>query len=1041
MALSSGHEAIALDIAIDQFSQENCLAVHHSGFDGVTEYLDEDGEVLWRAGSWMGTESRYLLRPPESDKIIIRIRSFNNSTNIANLVRIGTCPSVLPSQAVRDLTAAQNLRLARYFGAEVSSREIEHLLSNAVSKLQATDGVVEWRAVAHYEKGAFLRSQDRLEQAAVNYAAALDLFTGLELQPAIASTLNALGLLRWRQGDLDSAEDLFNQALLIRFELDDVHGEATVANNLGLIHAQSGREEQALEYYEIALSLFQGGMNLRASMSGQPAAETLGDRNSAMDLGAALNTLHNLAFAHYRADRLEVAKQYWRNYLALSQHVPRAAARAEAQIVFSALLARQGLLDEALKLAIDAMNQFTRLDAKRWMTEAHRQLADLYAMIGDRAVSKYHLELGSELVHEDVLSLAQTQRALGRLLLGDGDLNAGRAAFQEAARLYQSASDSAMHLGVRGDIAWLDHIAGDSLSALEALQGLTDDAREKGLSRLQSELRSRVGAILLGLGRPELARSELLEALEGHRQTGDRLMEFETLARLSDLYRVSGDPAEMEVNEQAISIFELLHADGLPALRQAELLARSRQVFDHQVKALVADGQFERAWQVAESARARGLRGLLRSRQYSLEQQTRSAMLNRRSQLVHQRFEQRQYVDPTGNDSDDRELHRLAVELDRVEAELSRHGRERATIPTPSLAELQVSLQANQILLSYYLGTDFAVAWLIRPDSARVIELGDLSDLESMIGELITGVRHPRHGIGRVERIIADLRERLLYPLAMNGDPAKEIFIQLDGFLHSLPLSLLFSDSMPALTQFMAGFDGESSPAVEGNPEGLLIMADPGWQQADINQQVYPENSLIGRLIRDQSLGGLPGTRREAEAIAKLSGAAGNVQLRLGYQATRDFVVNGGLSGYRQIHIATHGLVDLDYPDLSSLLLASENSLGPWFLRPHEIVELDLNADLVVLSGCETGLGKMLVGEGTLSLARPFLIAGARQVLSSLWKIDDHHTAEFMQRFYQHLLNDGDSAAGALSRAQNWMRRQPGTAHPYYWAGFILIQA
>lgn len=220
-----------------------------------------------------------------------------------------------------------------------------------------------------------------------------------------------------------------------------------------------------------------------------------------------------------------------------------------------------------------------------------------------------------------------------------------------------------------------------------------------------------------------------------------------------------------------------------------------------------------------------------------------------------------------------------------------------------------------------------------------------------------------------------------------------------------------------------------------------MVLADPGWADSDESRPMYPESSLLTRLMRDSALARLPGTRNEAEAIAALESDSLRTQLKLGPSATREFVLDGGLNGYTHLHIATHGLVDLQYPELSALLLASETGIGPAFLRPSDISSLNLDASLVVLSGCDTGYGRVFAGSGAFSLARPFLLAGADQVLASLWKVDDFRTAQFMTRFYHHLFSESLTAGQALTRTRQWMREQRGNGHPYFWAGFVLKSA
>ena len=195
--------------------------------------------------------------------------------------------------------------------------------------------------------------------------------------------------------------------------------------------------------------------------------------------------------------------------------------------------------------------------------------------------------------------------------------------------------------------------------------------------------------------------------------------------------------------------------------------------------------------------------------------------------------------------------------------------------------------------------------------------------------------------------------------------------------------------------------------------------------------------------LRDLSeLTPLPHSGREAEAIAGLVPKGKGRLVALGAEANRELVLGGSLAGYRVVHFATHAVIDPERPDLSGLVLSLADESGApqdGFLRLHEVYSLALPAELVVLSACQTGLGRELAGEGLVGLTHGFLHAGARGVIHSLWSVDDRATAELMRRFYRHLLTEGRSAAAALRMAQNEMAEDPELGVPYYWSGFVLL--
>jgi CHAT domain-containing protein len=181
-------------------------------------------------------------------------------------------------------------------------------------------------------------------------------------------------------------------------------------------------------------------------------------------------------------------------------------------------------------------------------------------------------------------------------------------------------------------------------------------------------------------------------------------------------------------------------------------------------------------------------------------------------------------------------------------------------------------------------------------------------------------------------------------------------------------------------------------------------------------------------------------TRVEAEAIASFAPEGGNFTA-LDFSASRAMVSQTDLSKFRFVHFATHGLINSQHPELSGVVLSLIDERGrpqDGFLRMHEIYNLKLNADLVVLSGCRTALGKQIRGEGLIGLTRGFMHAGAKSVMASLWNVEDQATANLMKLFYQRMLKDGLSPAAALRAAQIAMWKMEPNAVPYRWGAFIL---
>ena len=190
----------------------------------------------------------------------------------------------------------------------------------------------------------------------------------------------------------------------------------------------------------------------------------------------------------------------------------------------------------------------------------------------------------------------------------------------------------------------------------------------------------------------------------------------------------------------------------------------------------------------------------------------------------------------------------------------------------------------------------------------------------------------------------------------------------------------------------------------------------------------------------DQDFVRLRFSRNEAEEIARLA-PADSVLKALDFDASRDTVLRPDFGDYRIVHFATHSLLNNAHPELSGVVLSLVDRAGRpqnGFLRLYDIYNLRLNADLVVLSACQTALGEEIKGEGLVGLTRGFLYAGAPRVVATLWKVDDRTTSEVMKRFYEGMLARGQRPAAALRDAQVAMLKAKGWEAPYYWAAFTL---
>jgi len=217
-----------------------------------------------------------------------------------------------------------------------------------------------------------------------------------------------------------------------------------------------------------------------------------------------------------------------------------------------------------------------------------------------------------------------------------------------------------------------------------------------------------------------------------------------------------------------------------------------------------------------------------------------------------------------------------------------------------------------------------------------------------------------------------------------------------------------------------------------GKESPLVATAPANGDLTRATEEVIGNGGAISRL---------PFSRAEAEAILSLAPKAGALKA-LDFNASRATATSAELSQYRIVHFATHGLLNRTHPELSGVVLSLVDRQGEpqdGFLQLHDVYNLDLPAELVVLSACQTGLGKAVWGEGLVGLTRGFMYAGSKRVVASLWGVQDSATAELMKRFYGAMLGEKQMRpAEALRAAQVEMWKQKRWRSPYYWGGFML---
>lgn len=514
-------------------------------------------------------------------------------------------------------------------------------------------------------------------------------------------------------------------------------------------------------------------------------------------------------------------------------------------------------------------------------------------------------------------------------------------------------------------------------------------------------------------------------------------------------------------------------------------------------KAHPSEGYAIKAMQASERSRARSLNEVLVEAHASIHNGIDPVLIDRRKKLQEQLN-----AAAGGNTSnlnktpDQREkLWELTTAYHQVEALIRQSNPRYAALTQPiplTLAQIQQLLEADTVLLEYSLGAERSYLWLITPTSFASYQLpaqSKIADEAKLVLALFNDGKQwaTNNQMGSKYLSVATRLSQLLFPESAQGSFGKRLLIVPDGALQYLAFGALPNlkkkdrrviDAGPLLADYeivtipsvstLAVLRSESQKRSAPN-KSVVVLADPVFDPDDervrqsrrsslspqeverpVNANTGPmtelQRSIREVLSTDTSsnvktrIPRLPFSREEANAIFTTA-PSGEAIKSVDFEANRAIATGQAVAQARIVHFATHGLLNSEHPELSGIILSLVNENGEpidGFFRLHEIYNLSLRADLVVLSACQTGLGKEIRGEGLVGLTRGFMYTGAPRVVASLWKVDDVATAELMKIFYWKMLRERMPVATALREAQLQMWRTKRWSQPYYWAAFQL---
>jgi CHAT domain-containing protein/tetratricopeptide (TPR) repeat protein len=899
------------------------------------------------------------------------------------------------------------------------------------------------RAEALLREGLRLSKETARETrlaAAERYRQAIDLWHGLGDRNMEAQTIHKAGWIYNRLGEARLALDTYLQELPLFRELGNRHMEASALNNLALEHVNLGEYSAAVEPLTTSAAIFH-------ELGAKP------------NEGSALN---NLGLAYLRLGMMAKSREFYDRALQLRSAIGDRSGVAYALTGLASLAGLGGSFQAELDYSSRAF--------AIWHGLGNQQMEAL--MLANIGVA--HLKLGDFAAGVDYLTRSEVLRKLApnrhqeATTLGNLALAYSRLGQQDRALEFANRSlDLWRELGAPGrESQALNQLAETHVRLGQLPRALDEHTRARVLARdggdrlAEATALNGVSLVHLKQGKQQEATAAALEALSLAREHGLRVVEEQALVALG---RAEADSANLAAAqghfEEAITLAESIRSSVAGLDLRTSYFAGIAEEYERLIDVTMRlhrehplERHDRRALEISEQGRARGLLDLLGESRSNIREGIDSALLERERELRSAIA-----AKPLGDEGN---VGSLIAQYRELQNEIRARSPRYAALTQPQPAALrtiqQQILDEDTVLLEYALGEERSYLWVVTPSSLDSYELPARAAIEA-------SARRAYEVLSTADRIDAAGAVRALARIVLGPVGSqlgrKRLVVVTEGALQYIPFGSLPDAAGHPL---VAAHEMISLPSastlqvlrleVAGRPaprQSIFVLGDPVFDRNDPRVTIAgaettpPSSAALDRSARESGVTGLERlwfTRKEAEAIAALA-PSGQVRTHLDFDASLDRVEDVDLGSFRMVHFATHGLLNNRHPDLSGLVFSLVDTRGTprdGFLPAYEVYNLRLNAELVVLSACQTALGDDIRGEGLVGLTRAFMYAGAARVVASLWRVPDSATAALMLRFYRGILTDHLSPAAALRAAQTSIRSERRWSAPYYWAGFTL---
>ena len=984
-------------------------------------------------------------------------------------IQINELRDAEPRDATRyaaEKAVAEAQKLRRQSPAESKRRAVEKFESALPLWRELGDRMQEGKTI--HLIGLTYANLTEMAKAMEYYNRALPIRREVGDRRGEGETLNNIATTYWWLGDQQKALEFFGRTLPIRREVADLQGEGSTLGNMGVVYIALGEYSKALDTLNQAL-LPRRKANDRAG-----EAETLGN------IGAVYSQFFGEPFK---------AIDYLNRSLELRRAVGDQRATAHALAELGNVYLGLGELQKSMEYCNQSLPLWRLTGDRRGEGHALAYIAASYSRLGDlqKALDYDGQALTLLRASADPRSEVAGLQTLARDYRNLGDFQMALAYYNQVIQLSRTISapstEAAALLGI-GEI----HLKNKSgRTAMDSLsQGLAM-LETLGERRLQAEALYNLGLAQADLGNREAGLDYIRRGLELQRAMQDRSGEAQSLLSFAELERGLGNLDEARANAQSgLDIIESLRTKVDNQDLRASYLALHRNYYEFYIDLLMqlhrnhpSGGHDAEALLASERARSRSLMEMLVESHTDIREgidpalreseQTIQQRINAKAELLTKLLGGKQSGQQSG--AVQNELDSMLGDYQDLQARIRSQSPRYAALTQPrplALAEIQKRVvDSETLLLEYALGSERSYLWVVGRDSIASFELPKRVVIESAARRFheLTALGDRIELRAQTKLAAAELSKLVLAPAA--GDlKNKRLVIVADGALQYVPFGALPVPSSGDPQLLIAAHEilsvpsasvlavlRQETPHLRHADKDVAVFADPVLDVHDPRlQQIYAKAerpdipAAADDLVRSASELGIGSferlrfSRREADAIAALSPPNRGFKA-VGFDASRAIATSADIGRYRIVHFATHGLINTQHPELSGVVLSLVDRQGKpqdGFLRLHDIYNLKLAADMVVLSACRTALGKDVKGEGLIGLTRGFMYAGAQRVVASLWNVRDEATAELMKRFYEGMLKRELRPAAALRAAQVSMSKEKRWEAPYYWAGFVL---